>query len=320
MDASGVLPGALAPHEGTRRFRDRMLRTHLGANSVIAASAAHRHRERTLRASIIYNRRYSTVEDHMLDDVAETLTKEGIPTEYFDWARVGEYRGDFRAHLKKVLQTDVMVSSVGQAAMYLPFMGDGSVFVALGYVLHESLFVDRKFGQGEKDPRTGFPVRVTPAFQEQHVSAGTPYVKTLYYTSTERMNGLKAERIMSLVKEARQIVKTGFETPVKVQENLSPEGLVLRDVCVKDAKACERMMQLRNSGPVACTKALWPEHIVYEIGPWGLGGSCKWWEGDSMSEPTVLRASRAAFGLPAYEAPPLDPAYPVIPDARALDG
>merc|ERR1712146_59949 len=82
---------------------------------------------------------------------------------------------------------------------------------------------------GEKsDEHTMGTRRVTPFFGEQHMSAGSTYVRTIYYDSKERMEGLKAQPVVELLRQARDIVQEGFEIPVAITQNLSPEGLVLR--------------------------------------------------------------------------------------------
>merc|ERR1712025_690393 len=111
---------------------------------------------------------------------------------------------------------------------------------------------------------------------EQHMSAGTNYVKTLYYDPKERLEGLHADKVKQLIRTAAQNTRNGFKIPLDVSENLSPEGLVVRGICQKDAKACERITEIRNQGEWDCVRGIWTEYIVYEIGPWAPGGLCNW--------------------------------------------
>lgn len=208
-----------------------------------------------------------------------------MDTEYLDWAAVGEFKGDMKSHMQRVLDSDIMVSSVGTALMYLPFLRDGSSFVALGQILDET---------------TMGPKRQTPSFMEQHMSAGANYVKTFYYDPKERLKGLDADHVKQLIRTAAQTTRSGFKIPLDVSENLSPEGRVVRGICEKDAEACQRITDIRNQGPWDCVRGIWTEYIVYEIGPWGPGGACNWPTARTGFE--SLRALRKEYGLPGFGA------------------
>eukprot|EP00747_Dinoflagellata_sp_TGD_P078003 gnl/TRDRNA2_/TRDRNA2_159853_c1_seq1.p1 gnl/TRDRNA2_/TRDRNA2_159853_c1~~gnl/TRDRNA2_/TRDRNA2_159853_c1_seq1.p1 ORF type:complete len:398 (-),score=68.32 gnl/TRDRNA2_/TRDRNA2_159853_c1_seq1:40-1158(-) len=290
VDISTALPYSLAPWNGTRFYRDRMLSSYLGPGAARAASVPRRallsSNPQPLKAIIIHNRRFTKDEIAMLQDLAAQLTKDGVAeTEYLDWMRVGDNRADFGAHLRKVQETDIMISSVGTALMYLPFLRDGSAFVALGQVL-----VERDMG----------PRREVPSFMEQHMSAGTPYVKSFYYDSTERMSGLHAEPLMALAKQAAEAVRNGFAIPVPPEQNLSPEGQVLHELFTKHPEAGEIIVRLRNT-EWECVRAIWNEYVVYEIGPWAHGGKCDGWH-SAGAEKNTLRELRTKYGLQGWGA------------------
>eukprot|EP00747_Dinoflagellata_sp_TGD_P130390 gnl/TRDRNA2_/TRDRNA2_174827_c0_seq13.p1 gnl/TRDRNA2_/TRDRNA2_174827_c0~~gnl/TRDRNA2_/TRDRNA2_174827_c0_seq13.p1 ORF type:complete len:367 (+),score=44.36 gnl/TRDRNA2_/TRDRNA2_174827_c0_seq13:99-1199(+) len=286
QDPSLALPGSLAPLHGLRKYRDRMMLSHVGPEGLKTATNPRRQANEKLHAMIIHNKRFSEDDIRMFKQVAQDISREGnVEVEYLDWARVGDYKGDNRAHMKKVLECDIYISSVGTALMYLPFLRDGSVFIALGQIMEET---------------TMGPKRVTPAFMEQHMSTGSTYVQTLYYDSKDRMNGIKPEPLTALIKKASDIIRTGFQIPVDVEKNLSPEGLVLKGICDADYGACEKIAQLRNRGPWDCVRAIWTEYIVYEVGPWRDGGQCSW--RTSKANMQLLRSLRKQHGLPGFGA------------------
>eukprot|EP00747_Dinoflagellata_sp_TGD_P023775 gnl/TRDRNA2_/TRDRNA2_130071_c0_seq1.p1 gnl/TRDRNA2_/TRDRNA2_130071_c0~~gnl/TRDRNA2_/TRDRNA2_130071_c0_seq1.p1 ORF type:complete len:183 (+),score=26.47 gnl/TRDRNA2_/TRDRNA2_130071_c0_seq1:41-589(+) len=177
-----------------------------------------------------------------------------------------------------------MVSSVGTGMMYLPFLRDGSTFVALGQVLSE----------------TGFgSLRKTPSFMEQHMSAGTPYVKSLYYDSQDRMGGLRSKQVRTLMQNAADLLRVGVQIPVAPMDNLSPEGRVLLELYTQHPEAGENIIRLRNT-VWTCITAIWPEYVVYEIGPWAPGGACNWATTDANA--ISLRALRKKYGLKGFGA------------------
>lgn len=49
-----------------------------------------------------------------------------------------------------------------------------------------------------------------------------------------------------------------------------------------------------------CVRAIWTEYIIYEIGPWGKGGTCTW--GSKQANVTTLRRLRRDAGLPGFGA------------------
>eukprot|EP00747_Dinoflagellata_sp_TGD_P188976 gnl/TRDRNA2_/TRDRNA2_48732_c0_seq1.p1 gnl/TRDRNA2_/TRDRNA2_48732_c0~~gnl/TRDRNA2_/TRDRNA2_48732_c0_seq1.p1 ORF type:complete len:700 (-),score=107.06 gnl/TRDRNA2_/TRDRNA2_48732_c0_seq1:3-2102(-) len=289
VSSSLAVGGSLAPHHGLRHYRDRMVQTHLGDAALQRVGKSGRSSSQQVQVAIIHNGRFTQDDQAMLKSLANEASNESISAQYVDWSVVGDYKGDFRSHLRRVLDMDVMVSSVGTAMMYLPFLRDGSVFVALGHKMDENTM--------------GAP-RWTPFFGEQHMSAGSTWVRTIYYDSKARMEGLQAHEVMKLLHRARDIVQTGFDIPVDITQNLSPEGLVLYDICSRDQAACDKITHLRNEGAWDCLRGLWLEYFVYEIGAWATGGACGGWD-TKVTNATVLRTLRKARGLPGFGAPEL---------------
>eukprot|EP00812_Abedinium_dasypus_P011092 NODE_4671_length_651_cov_304.431208.p1 GENE.NODE_4671_length_651_cov_304.431208~~NODE_4671_length_651_cov_304.431208.p1 ORF type:complete len:164 (+),score=36.67 NODE_4671_length_651_cov_304.431208:3-494(+) len=160
---------------------------------------------------------------------------------------------------------------------------DGSAFVALGYWFHDT---------------TVTPTRVTPLFLEQHMSSGTPYVRSIFADSAELVaEGWKYESVQTLIYQAASIVQKGFARPVPIYNNSSPEGRVILDLCSQDREACEKLFWLRNH-EWACYDIMAPAFVVYEVHWWREDGICAW-----MTEKTghkELRAIRDAHGLPAF--------------------
>eukprot|EP00747_Dinoflagellata_sp_TGD_P066030 gnl/TRDRNA2_/TRDRNA2_154618_c6_seq1.p1 gnl/TRDRNA2_/TRDRNA2_154618_c6~~gnl/TRDRNA2_/TRDRNA2_154618_c6_seq1.p1 ORF type:complete len:140 (-),score=16.53 gnl/TRDRNA2_/TRDRNA2_154618_c6_seq1:149-568(-) len=135
---------------------------------------------------------------------------------------------------------------------------------------------------------------------EQHMSAGTPYVRSFYYDSKDRMRGLRDEPILALARTASKFVKERFPMPVSIDDNLSAEGKVLRDLGAIAPDAIAKIADLRNT-VWDCVRAIWNEYVVYEIGPWAPGGTCDKWATPSANINT-LRTLRKKHGLPGFGA------------------
>ncbi|CAE8591188.1 unnamed protein product [Polarella glacialis] len=179
------------------------------------------------------------------------------------------------------------------ALQYVPFMRDGGVFVALGTVSH----------------RAG---RDFPTFMEQQLAGGgAPYLRALYADPGKKLRlglphpslgedgwfaSLDEETITQRLKEAVDLVRSGFKIPVRPEENMSPEGQVLVEFSNKYAKACKAMQFGRNE-EYECAIFGWPEPVVYEIGPWSETGKC------ARKNTSLLRKLRRARNLSGYGAP-----------------
>jgi len=298
-DPTGAIAGSLPPLNGMARFRDRMLRSHgihSSAHKQGSQSHTSRHSARTLDVIVIDNKRFSSWDRAALKVVIRQLIQRGAKAEIVNWRAVG-HGSNFTAHLERVQRADIYVSSVGTALQYAPFLRDGRVFIALGQVWQ----------------RAG---RSFPSFMEQQLAgSGTPYLQTLYAdpgailrrSAPSRISrgaeplhydhvALNASLLLQLLERAITLVHEGFRIPVPVEENLSAEARVLLDLCAFDPGACSGMQADRNGKNYECALVVWPECVVYEIGPWAQAGPCH-------VNRRLLRVIRAKYGLPGYGAP-----------------
>merc|ERR1712050_270333 len=113
--------------------------------------------------------------------------------------------------------------------------------------------------------------------------------------------------VRALFQQALQLVTQGFERPVPVEDNLSIEGRVVRELCSVDPLTCKLAFEQIN-GHIAnsqCRADVWPELMVYEVGGFSEGG-VKSDKGGPMKcavNRTELRRIRARHGLLGYGAP-----------------
>lgn len=289
MDASGAVAGSLGPLQGTAAYRNRIMWSYgiygEAGRAIVPARPADR-----IHAIFIHNRRYTAADMVEIKSAIGKLKDiNGVTAEYIDWREVGG--GKFVAHMRLLNRTDIYVSSPGTALMYVPFMWTGGVFVALG---HRHELYGRKF----------------PSFMEQQVAGGgTPYLRALYMDSRELMRDqghggfLSEKAVLDLGRQAVQLVREGFSTPVAVMDNLSIEGRIVMELCQADPATCKVMFSERNGyvkGKWQCVVDMWPECIVYEVGGYAEGGH----NGESCSVNRVeLRKLRKRYGLPGFGAP-----------------
>jgi hypothetical protein len=302
-DRTGAIGGSVAPQNAMGQFRDRMVRAY-GLD--VQSSSKPPQVDRTLNVIVVENKRYNGEDRSALADVIQRLNKQAnVHAEFVDWGRIGNSEDNlrgrignsenkFREHLRKTQETDVYISSIGTALQYVPFMRDGSVYIALGSVWMRN---GRQF----------------PTFFEQQLAGGgTPYLRTLYadpgamlrqqnkkvpYYEDGYSVGVNGSLVLDLMRNAENLLRRGFHIPVPIEDNLSVEAKVLVELCRRDASACTEMNEYRNFRQYDCEVLGWNEAVVYEVGAWREGGKC----GNSYRK--VLRQLRKEYGLPSYGAP-----------------
>lgn len=293
-----AIGGSGPPLNAMSGFRDRMI----GTMDASAPKVSPRDLSKDpLDVIIIQNKRFDGTGEESIKRLVRILRdSHEVHAEYVNW---GSFRGKNKAaqQMRRVQNADVYVSSIGTALQYVPFMRDGCVFIALG----------------AQWTRAG---RTVPAFMEQQLSGGgTPYLRTLYadpgeqlrknpklagedmpWVPGERMTSpIKEKLLLKLILQAKELVSTGFKIPVDVKENISPEGRVLIEYCEEDPQACDRMMENRNWRTYECMLVLWPENVVYEIGPWSPKG---YHNNHCSLNRKLLHRLRHKYGLPGYGA------------------
>lgn len=288
-DKSGAIGGSIAPNHAMSQFRNRMLRSY--GLDVQRPSPV----DRVLNVLVVENKRFRAEDRSALTDVIQRLNKEGdVHAEFVDWGRVGDADNKFKEHLRRTQEADVYISSIGTALQYVPFLGDGRVYIALG-----SIWM-----------RSG---RYFPTFMEQQLAGGgTPYLRTLYADPGAALRQEKlrvplsedgyfvdvnGSLVWDLMQKAEKLARQGFHIPVPTEDNLSTEAKVLVELCRRDPFACSEMNDYRNGREYECACLLWNEAVVYEVGPWQDGAKC------GNSHRGLLRQLRKEYGLPGYGAP-----------------
>jgi hypothetical protein len=287
-DDSGGIGGSAAPHNAMARFRNRMLEAY---DLPVDDDLHRRELQKPLDVIVVANKRFDTADKESIASSLRSIRKSGkVETEFLDWSEYGTPEHRFRDHLRRVQQADVYVSSIGTALQYVPFMKDQRVYIALGSVWQRA---DQRF----------------PSFMEQQLAGGgTPYLRTLYADPGEVLrnegmhnigeDGFRASvnsfELLSLLGKAGDLVRQGFQIPVPTEENLSVESRVLLELCREDPVACRSMQADRNGANYECAKVLWPECVVYEVGPWR--NEC------NLNRP-LLRRLRKKHALFSYGAP-----------------
>lgn len=297
-DQSGAIAGSLPPLNAMALFRDRMLRSYglpvlgEGSDSEPTAERAAAPVQRRINMIIVQNKRFNGPDIEEIQNAIQQVSNgETVSAELISWDNIGGPFKSFKEHLKKVQESDVYVSSIGTALQYVPFMRDGGIFVALGSIWQRSK-------------------QLFPTFMESQLAGGgTPYLRTLYADPGARLRMKQSDSLdlgqdgymvsvngtllAELLSKAESLLRTGFRIPVPPYENLGVEGRILLELCSEDPDSCREMNELRNNH-YECAVLLWPECIVYEVGPWRA--SC----GVNRK---LLRDLRRKHGIPGYGAP-----------------
>jgi len=290
-DKTGAIGGSVAPQSAMGQFRDRMVRAY---NLDVKSTSKPLPVNRILNVIVVENKRFNAEDRSALANVIQNLnTQANVRAEFVDWGRIGSAENKFKDHLRKTQEADVYISSIGTALQYVPFLRDGSVYIALGSVWMRS---GRQF----------------PTFFEQQLAGGgTPYLRTLYadpgaplrqqktsvpYHEDGYYVGVNGTLVLDLMRNADNLLRRGFHIPVPIEDNLSVEAKVLVELCRRDASACAEMNEYRNFREYDCEVLSWNEAVVYEVGAWREGGKC------GNSHRKLLRQLRKEYGLPSYGA------------------
>jgi hypothetical protein len=304
QDASGAVAGSQMPMNAMAQFRKRMYKAYDvpftddgGSSADVRGIVGEKQK---VNLMVVENRRFTSDDRSIFQAEIKRLNDGGqFEAELVDWTKVGQGEDKFRAHLQRVLKADVYVTSPGTALQYVPFMRDGTVFINMGSAL---------LVKG----------RAIPSFMEQQLAGGgTPYMKTLYadpgrmfrtgnwtrgannWMEVHKENWLDrtstdAEQTSRLFSEAGSLVRKGFRRPVSIEENLSPEGKIMVEMCKDDPSTCAVMQHERFKSIWACMTDLWPEFVVYEVGGYSeADGNC------TVNRP-LLRKLRKEGHLPDY--------------------
>lgn len=273
------LPGGVELN-ASRLFRDRMYEKH-GLQLPTARgnhSAEQRNPRIPLSVLVIDNKRFSVQDKReihaAIDEInGDTRMRKNIMAwnetdsnrpliqiTYLDFrllvSDTGSDKRQFIRHLQFLSTTDIHVTGPGTGQMYQTFLADGAVHINLGGIKLGSV----------KNISMNFT-----SFMEQYMTAGTPYIKGLYYPINSRPLGVKKGEVIKLVLEATQLIMQGFSLPVDPRENLAPDGQLFIDMCSLDSQFCTSVTERSVDSENACIDT-WPEEIVHEYQPWSPNG------------------------------------------------
>ena len=282
--------------DGSRLFRDRIYKQHGIIPPLIRQdSSERRNLQDPIKAYIVHNKRFTDEEQQQLRQAMEQINnytnqhinksldlikKLSIPlirVIYLDYRNItlkdnisSKIAGSpsdsrsalyelidhkFNAQLRVLRNIDIHITGPGTGQMYQTFLSDGSVNINLGGM------------NPYKKENTSIAY---PSFLEQYVTAGTPYIKGLYYPINKRRDGIKKTEVVKLIKQAAQLIMEGFSIPVNPKENLAPDGKVFVDQCENDKQFCD-LVTIRKPGYFWCNN-MWTEDLVHERRQWAEGG------------------------------------------------
>ncbi|CAF4462938.1 unnamed protein product [Rotaria socialis] len=283
--------------DGSRLFRDRMYKQH-GLDTLVQRrknSAEKRDPRKSLKAYFIHNKAFSVADQKEINDsiieinkYADLYLKNSNRIDKLEWPLVHvayvNYRDikvqnkefthfqsnniyfrrptykvvetDFMAQLRLLSDIDIHITGPGTGQMYQTFLSDGSVTINLGKLKNTSY----------QKPMTTYA-----SFMEQYMTAGTPYIKGLYYPINERRNGIKKKELVTLIQRAAKLITDGFRLPVNPRENLAADGHIFIEMCEKDVTFCREVTVRAPFHETSCFH-MWVEDMVHENRQWSSQG------------------------------------------------
>jgi hypothetical protein len=297
MQSDMQLPGGIEL-EGSKLFRDRMYERHglLPPATRNQHSAENRSPQDLLIAYVINNKRYTDDDkkeinaaineindytDMYLNKPSVNITKMRRPLIHIYYLDYGIITGHnskshpldtvgadarslayeqtknrLEAQLQILRKMDIHVTGPGTGQFYQTFLPDGSVTINLGGLASMT--------EGNKT------IKYT-MFVEQYVTAGTPYIKGLYYPINERTNGIKKKQVIELVEEAAKLIMDGFSIPVAPKDNLAADAHLFMEMCEKDKDFCTSFTERTMGREIYCMDS-WLERFVHEDHVWRVEG------------------------------------------------
>jgi hypothetical protein len=258
--------------DGTRKFRDRMYsRFNYLPPRLRVTSMESRDDSKNLQGIVINNKRFSNADISLFQDLVSKVDSSDLrlKLEYIDFE--GYSRSDtvwinpihspfavespFEVHLALLAHTDVYISGPGTAILYVPFLPDGSVIVALP--------------GAAKNRDNG-----ARGFMEQYLAAGCPYLRAIYYPYNKVKFELDSNTVYNMVAQAASLIRSDFRMPVDQTGNLAPDGQLFKEMCARDRQFCSAVTN-RTNGLTACnSQSFWAEDLVHGVGDWVPWGKC----------------------------------------------
>lgn len=248
-----------------RSFRDRLYRVY-GLNPPPRRNSSLEHRQtKRLRAVIIGNKRYTSLETDNLKAAAQEVSALGETVNlHVDYIDYGDTRNNFTKQLELLQNADIHMTGPGTGMSYLDFMPDGSVHVALG--------MEGAWPWNDRvRPYSGSDV----SFMEEYWAEGNTHVRALFYPIKERrkQGGLTKPLIKSLLDDAALLIRSDFKMPVEPGMNLSPVGQTFKAYCYTVGHdLCDRTLARMNGDIPAENCDAWPDGIVWEAGGYSEAG------------------------------------------------
>mmetsp|Transcript_159972 Transcript_159972/g.513265 ORF Transcript_159972/g.513265 Transcript_159972/m.513265 type:complete len:566 (+) Transcript_159972:104-1801(+) len=209
LPASLSFPYLPADPSILRRFVDRLFTTQgLEPPKTRSRSDAGRPEGSTIRVAITKNKRFSKELNEALLSTARitNVTQPGVIMDMVDWGTLRP----FRKQLEFVRDVDIHVSSIGTALFFSLLMPDGAVTVNLG---------DLRF---RKDGG------IVPDYGEEFLGASSRMARQLFVPLSTIRTGVNTGDIMTLVREAVEMIRGGFTAATfHIEDNLSEFGKII---------------------------------------------------------------------------------------------
>lgn len=143
---------------------------------------------------IVDNKRYSTYERDVINNIVNTFQSKGMDIQYIYWQKYPS----FKDQMIEVEKTNIYISAPGNAIMYVPFLKKGSVIINLGWMEHTQTNTIRP---NLIIPNATKPDYIFPGFMEQSVCSSVPDVSTIYYDRYE-YNNIEEQPLIDIINRA----------------------------------------------------------------------------------------------------------------------
>lgn len=189
-------------------FADRMYRAHGLASSSRGPGT------RQLKVLITGNKRMSPEEVAELTQLAETASagaSKAMDVRFVDWSTVQP----FKAQLKLLRETDILVSGIGTALFYSAFLPFGSVCINTGW----------------KDGAS------VPTYGEDILGLSNRRTRFLYVPLEKLRRGITSRDVELEIHHAAALISEGKVVPFAPDDNLSIFGRIIRELSLQSERS-----------------------------------------------------------------------------------
>lgn len=279
----GAYDDFMLSHHGAdslRLFRNRMYTTH-----GLPLPQPQLPNQPNITALIIANKRYTAADWDQLRQMKAFFTANNTATRRMEGPR-NKTKILIEFFLWDVKDMTMQIEIFSKVGIYITGPGTGMVF---HFLLPDGAAV---INLGAIMPGCHNESNPCPYFMEQYVAAAAwIYQSAHYYNSTIRYRGLQKSELIRLVVKASRAVGRVSEVVKSPRDNLSPEGQLIRDVCLQPEQPCARHFIVKRQQPKAvvntalnisvddlnqwhgCRTYRWSEFALYEMCPFHVDGA-----------------------------------------------